>query len=117
VQAEPRERAWDVSPRHDLAGTKGVRSLEAPRGFTHEGRLQGPIKHSPQPGKKCGRREREADLEYPSGSNPRELVIAAVERHPVYRAPAPFAGRRKKVGLDRSVSFAAGLSRGGRPRR
>lgn len=31
---EPRGRAWDVSPRHDLpAGAKGVRSLEALHGF------------------------------------------------------------------------------------
>jgi hypothetical protein len=33
----------------------------------------------PNLGSTCGRREREADDEYPSGSNPRGLVIATVE--------------------------------------
>jgi len=33
----------------------------------------------PSLGSTCGRREREADDEYPSGSNPRGLVIATVE--------------------------------------
>jgi hypothetical protein len=70
----------------------------------------------PRQGKRCGRREREADHGH-SRSNPRALAHRGGGRRPARRKPSPFAGRRQMASLGRSDFVRRVLQPCGRSRR
>lgn len=103
------------------AGNKGVRSSNA----THAGDrvvvLARPVKAPfPNRGKTCGRRERGTErgtVDAERSSSARLRGSQTVEGIPVHGKTAPFAGRRRSVGLGRSgawqrVSSPAGVRTG-----